>query len=51
VLVWLVFAVAYAIIGSLAPFVLLLGGWEAIPAVALALICGDSVEAWVKNRR
>jgi hypothetical protein len=51
VLVWLVFAVAYAIIGSLAPFVLLLGWWEAIPAVALALICGDRVEAWVKNRR
>jgi hypothetical protein len=51
VLVWFVFGVAYVVIGSLAPFVLLLGWWEAIPAVALALVCGDRVEAWVKNRR
>ena len=44
-LVWLAFGVVYAVIGSLAPFVLLLGWWEAIPAVALAIVAGDRFAA------
>jgi hypothetical protein len=44
-LVWLVFGASYAAIGSLAPFVLLLGWWEAIPAVAAAIYVGDRVAA------
>jgi hypothetical protein len=44
-LVWILFGATYAAIGSLAPFVLLLGWWEAIPAVAAAIFVGDRVAA------
>jgi len=40
------FAVAYALVGSFAPFVLLLGWWEAIPTVFVAILVGD----WVAGR-
>ena len=49
-LVWMVFAALYIVVGSLAPFILLLGWWEAVPAVALALATGDSAERWAQNR-
>jgi len=42
-LVWIVVAVAYIALGSLYPFVLLLGWWEAIPAVLVAIVVGDAL--------
>ena len=50
VLVWMGFAALYVVVGSLAPFVLLLGWWEAVPAVALALVVGDRAERWAQIR-
>jgi hypothetical protein len=49
-LVWIVFAALYIVLGSLAPFILLLGWWEAVPAVALALVTGDRAERWAEKR-
>ena len=49
-LVWIVFAALYIVVGSAAPFILLLGWWEAVPAVALALVVGDRAERWAQNR-
>jgi hypothetical protein len=49
-LVWVAFAVLYVVLGSFAPFILLLGWWEAVPAVALALVTGDRAERWAQER-
>ena len=48
-LVWIAFAALYIVVGSLAPFILLLGWWEAVPAVALALVTGDRAERWAQK--
>ena len=50
VLVWIGLGALYIVVGSLAPFVLLLGWWEALPAVALALVIGDRAERWAQKR-
>jgi hypothetical protein len=49
-LVWLGVGAAYIAIGSLEPFLFLLGWWEAIPAVIVALVLGDRVAARVEAR-
>jgi hypothetical protein len=49
-LVWMIFASLYVVLGSLAPFILLLGWWEAVPAVALTLVTGDRAERWAERR-
>lgn len=49
-LVWMGFAVLYVVVGSFAPFIFLLGWWEAVPAVALALVTGDRAERWAQRR-
>jgi hypothetical protein len=49
-LVWICFGAVYVLVGSLAPFLLLLGWWEAVPAVALALVAGDRAERWARVR-
>jgi hypothetical protein len=49
-LVWIGFGALYIVVGSLAPFMLLLGWWEAVPAVALALVIGDRAERWTQKR-
>jgi hypothetical protein len=49
-LVWLGFGLLYVFVGSLTPFLLLLGWWEAVPAVVLALITGDRVAQWAASR-
>jgi hypothetical protein len=41
--IWSAFAVVYALVGSLAPFVLLLGWWEAVPSVFVAILIADRV--------
>jgi hypothetical protein len=49
-LVWLSVGAVYIAIGSVYPFLLLLGWWEAIPAVILALVLGDRAAARVEAR-
>jgi hypothetical protein len=49
-LVWICFGTLYVLVGSFAPFMLLLGWWEAVPAVALALVAGDRAERWAQVR-
>ena len=49
-LVWTGFGAVYVLVGSLAPFMLLLGWWEAVPAVAFALLAGDRAERWAQVR-
>ncbi len=49
-IVWITFAALYIVVGSLAPFMLLLGWWEALPAVAVALVAGDHAERWARTR-
>ena len=49
-IVWIAFAALYIVAGSLAPFMLLLGWWEALPAVAVALVAGDRAERWARAR-
>lgn len=41
VLTWFGIGFLYAAIGSQIPFVLLLGWWEAVPAVAFAIVVSD----------
>ncbi|HET7428575.1 MAG TPA: hypothetical protein VFJ66_03930 [Gaiellales bacterium] len=42
---WLLMGAIYLLIGSLAPFVFLLGWWEALPAVGITLILSDRAAA------
>jgi hypothetical protein len=49
-LVWLSVGALYIAIGSVYPFLLLLGWWEAIPAVIAALVLGDRAAARVEAR-
>jgi hypothetical protein len=48
--VWLAVGLVYVVVGSLAPFVLLLGWWEAVPAVVLAIWLGDRAERRARAR-
>jgi hypothetical protein len=51
VLVWVAVAAAYMVVGSLAPFVLLLGWWEAIPAVVMAVVLSERAGEWAERAR
>jgi hypothetical protein len=42
---WLSMGAIYLLIGSLAPFIFLLGWWEALPAVGITLILSDRAAA------